>query len=256
TYTTGITNSSFDVLRYGDEAYFVAAADSRGCATGWSGINLVTGNPVAAPSVLSDHPIQSAAISPYGLVVTTDGACTTPSKVQTYTPGDVNAEGKVPYRRDYATPLAAHVIAVSPTGGGVAYVRDGVDNPGSVYVTVNMGLPPDISIAKRIVLPEGCTATALAYAGTDLVAGVTCAQSDGTTVLTVLRWDSNGTLLMRKDVTTKFKEAAISDIAVVGQDIYYVVNAEGLESYLYKLGTTKTDATVPATNLFHIAAQP
>ncbi|MDQ1727225.1 MAG: hypothetical protein QOK14_1270 [Frankiaceae bacterium] len=264
TYTTGIKDPSYDVLRYGDEAYFVATTDSKGCATGWSGINLVTGNPVPAPAVLSERPIQAAAVDARGDIVTSTGSCAIAPTVQTVrrVTLDASAKGATPsttdgitaYMRGYPMAENAHVLAVAPSGTFVAFVRDGESGAATISVEI-FGIDPGLSPPITFTLPDGCSPTALAYAATDLVAGVSCAQSDGTTVLTVLRWDSNGTLLMRKDLSTKFKEAAISDIAVQDGAIYYVVNAEGLESRLYRLTGSKTDPEL-AMNLFHVAAAP
>ncbi|MDQ1714350.1 MAG: hypothetical protein QOC60_295, partial [Frankiaceae bacterium] len=70
TYTTGITDPGQDILRYGNDVYFVSKTDIHGCSTEWTGIDLVTGNPTAVPRALTERPIQSAAMTTDGRIVT------------------------------------------------------------------------------------------------------------------------------------------------------------------------------------------
>ena len=250
TYTTGITNPSYDVLRYANDAYFVSKTDGRGCATEWTGIDLVTGNPTAVPAALTDHPIESAAISTSGNVVTSVGGCGSDPTMRTYNNGVSVSGGGRPLA------AAARLIALSGDSAVLAYVESGPSTPQTNLIRIRpamFSMDPGFVRGQTITVPDGCTPTALAFAGQELVAGVSC-QVNKALVLTVLRWDAKGALLMRKDVTTKFKEASISDVAVIGKDVYYVVNAEGTNADVYRL-TEGKDVSM-AADLFHIAAQP
>jgi hypothetical protein len=261
TYTTGITDPGHDILRYRNDVYFVSKTDIHGCSTEWSGIDLVTGNPAVVPSALTERPIQSAAMTTDGRIVTAAGMCSNDAELWSYAnSGATHSVIGAGNDRSLALSPDGNYLAVIttdapavPTSGPTTSSQNPVTK--ILVVPGVFGIDPN-SANFSPTLPDGCTPTALNYLGNELVAGVRCAQSNGTSILTVLRWDQSRALIMRKDVPATFKEASISDVAAVANGIYYVVNAEGLESYLYKLGTTKTDATVPAANLFHIAAQP
>ena len=257
TYTTGIPDANSDVLRYGDEAYFVAKTDSHGCAAGWSGVNLVTGEPAAAPGVLSLHPIQTAAIAANGLIVTADGGCASPSKIQTYY--RTSLASSVPdyaYVSGYSMPVTAHVIAVSPDGDAVAYVQNDETGVGTLWLKSGITVDPGFSGPIKVRLPAGCTASALAFDANNLAVGAHCISAESTTALSIFQFNYAGAITLRKDLTSRFKDAAISDIAMQGNAIYYVINAEGVESYFYRMTENKTDPELAATNLFHVAAAP
>jgi len=263
TYTAGIMSPSYDVLRSGTEAYFVASTDSHGCATHWSGVDLLTGNPVAAPAPLNESAVSAAVMTAQGDIVVADGGCSTPSAIRSYRTASLAAGAKASpgasdpvYVTAFSVATSSRLIAIASDGSALAYARDDREAAtGEITIQLSPFFDPGFSGPKTVTLPDGCLATALAYAGQDLVAGMTCTATGRSPLLTVVRYDLNGSLLMRKDVSSKFSEAAISDVATDAGFIYYVVNAEGLEAHLYRLTEDQTDPEL-ASQLFHIAAAP
>jgi hypothetical protein len=237
TLTSGLTDATHDILQQGTHLYFVATTDIHGCATHWSGIDLQSGQPVAAPASL-DRPIDAAAVQGENIAIS-EGGCTPAQVVAVVKPqGDVVVGGSA---------SAVHVRHLAWSRyGRLAYTML-VDGKFSAIDLPTMTVSPP----KEIRMVDGCTPTALTWLQETVVAGLRCTKTDGTSTLMIVRYDASGSLTMRKDVPTAFKEATISDVSA-GADgnIYYVVNAEGTDASAYQL-TDGTDRLI-GTNLFYL----
>jgi hypothetical protein len=237
TLTSGLTDVRHDILQQATHLYFVATTDIHGCATHWSGIDLRSGQPVAAPVAL-DRPIDAAAVEGANIAIS-EGGCTAAQVVAIVKPqGDVVVGGST---------TAIHVRHLAWSWQGQLAYTMLVDGKFSAIDLPTMTVSPP----KEIRLVDGCTPTALTWLQETVVAGLRCTKSDGTSTLMIVRYDASGSLTMRKDVPTAFKEATISDVSA-GADgnIYYVVNAEGTDASAYQL-TEGTDRLI-GTNLFYL----
>jgi hypothetical protein len=244
TLTSGLTDVGHDILQQGTRLYFVATTDSHGCATQWSGIDLQSGQPIAAPVAL-DRPIDAAAISATGTIAVSEGNCAPAHAVVVpISPFDSPDYDQI-YASAGGTTVQWRHVAWSPSGT-LAYSAE-IDGKGS---RLELRRAPELP-GVEIPVPDGCTPTALTWLQETVVAGLRCTKTDGTSTLTIVRYDASGSLTMRKDVPTAFKEATISDVSA-GADgnIYYVVNAEGTDASAYQL-TEGADRLI-GTNLFYL----
>jgi hypothetical protein len=237
TLTSGLTDVGHDILQQGTHLYFVATTDIHGCATHWSGIDLRSGQPIAAPASL-DRPVDAVAVEGANIAIS-EGGCTAAQVVAVVKPrGDVVVGGSA---------AAIHVRHLAWSWHGQLAYTMLVDGKFSAIELPTMTVSPP----KEIRMVDGCTPTALTWLQETVVAGLRCTKTDGTSTLMIVRYDASGSLTMRKDVPTAFKEATISDVSA-GADgnIYYVVDAEGTDAWAYQL-TEGTDRLI-GTNLLYL----